>query len=340
MPTAIDDPHALHLENKRLQAAVDARDLTIRDLYRALSTLDARAEEWERLRLQVERGLVWRTSRRLRAVADRLAPAGSARRRLVPRRAAAPMSNGAVPVSPVAQGLRIVIAAPPKAGNTWLKHLLSDAYGLEPVKDYLVPRDGGAWSLRSLVETGLFADGAILHLHAPYSDDLATFADRISARVVTIVRDPYDLFVSAYHHVQRVPFEVAAALGRGRLHGRPIDHPEVLAYLDEDYGDVLAIGAGWIDSGRSLVVRYENLLAAPHAELERLTDQIRPLTAAIVARAVERCQADEMRRNPALTAHVRVARAGDWQNHLTAPHLDIFRRRHADVIERLGYAVR
>ena len=347
MPIQTDDQLALQREIDRLQDTVEARDLTIRELYRALRSLDGQVKDWEQASEQMERSTAWRAVERLRGARDRVVPAGAGRDRLVRRALAAarPAPAGEAPIEraqpPLARDLRILIAGPPKAGNTWLKQLFATAYGLRPIRDYFVPRDGRFESFRALVEHEVFPDGSILHFHIPYSEAFADFADGIPARVVTIVRDPYDLFVSAYHHVQRMPARHAADIGRGQIHGKPIGDPAVLAFLADEYGAVLEMGAGWMHSGRSLTVRYEDLLADAERELTRLTGQIRPVPPEVIARAVARNTAEAMRKqSPTLAAHVRVARTGDWRNHLTEAHLAIFRDRHAAVIERLGYPVR
>jgi hypothetical protein len=37
--------------------------------------------------------------------------------------------------------------------------------------------------------------------------------------------------------------------------------------------------------------------------------------------------------------HIRKAEMGDWQNHLTEAHLEVFRTNHRALIQKLGYKV-
>lgn len=60
------------------------------------------------------------------------------------------------------------------------------------------------------------------------------------SELVTIVRDPYDLFVSYYYHLQHFP----TAFERNGSHasvmiGKALDDPDVLTYLAGDFGSLL-----------------------------------------------------------------------------------------------------
>ena len=237
--------------------------------------------------------------------------------------------------------MRIVIAAPPKAGNVWLKCLLANLYGLRWLDDRQVPRDGVDGFARWAVG-GKFPDRAIFHRHYKYSPAFLDAAEAAGVRVVTIVRDPYDVFVSWYHHMQLFSEQFAADDPRRVVVGKPIGHPDVLAYLGDHFGSRLAMANDWVRSGRSVVVRYEDLHAAPVAALGRAAEQLGlPVTAAAIERAVAACRPDRMRRmDQVRQEHVRTAVAGDWANHLTEAHLAVFRARHAAAIRALGYEVR
>ena len=79
----------------------------------------------------------------------------------------------------------------------------------------------------------------------------------------------------------------------------------------------------------------------PIAELRRATNQIQPVTEDAIRRAVESCQADALLSSrKGLRRRIRAATSGDWRNHLSPAHLEIFRDRHADRIRALGYEVR
>lgn len=238
--------------------------------------------------------------------------------------------------------MRIVVVSPPKAGNHWLKCLLGEVYGLEWLHGSDKPK-GRPAAYERWVERGQFPDGTVFHTHMRYT---ARFADAIAsapAHVVTILRDPYDLFVSLYHWVQE---RHARGLGRPGLRrdalaGRSLDDPAVLRYLAKDFGMVLDRGLGWLESGRSTVVRYEDLHRDGVAALRSVTDRIEPVDDARLRLALESCTAERMRtRRTKMQWHVRSAVTGEGARALGPAHLGVMRKHHARRIRRLGYAVR
>src|SRR5215213_5337285 len=192
--------------------------------------------------------------------------------------------------------MRILIAAPPKTGNVWLKCLLGSIYDLRWLKDAEIPPRPEPALFEEWVERGGFPDGTIFHQHYRYSEEFCRAVEAVPAHLVTIVRDPYDAFVSTYFTIQQRAAN--GNLGKSRstaLAGKPLDHPDTLAFLDGDgYGVNLRKAADWLHSGRAVVLRYEELLRDPIGTLTRATDQIAPAAPERIARAVEECSAENM----------------------------------------------
>ncbi len=293
----------------------------------------------ERL-MTIEVSPILRGAMKLRRVRHRLVPPGSYVER-VGGRAAERLRKG-FPIRGLGGGppaLRIVIAGPPKAGNMWLKCLLGTAYGLRQLNDTNMPKGATFAEFEQMVSRGHFPEGAIFHRHLRYSPELCDLAESIGCQIVTIIRDPYDLFVSLYYYRQEV--DPSRGDRTNVLRDKPIDHAEVLDFLRNQLGGILDMANAWVSSGRSLVVRYEDLHHDPVAEMTRLTHQISPIGQDAIARAVSACQADQMRKQSSVMAtHIRSATVGDWRNHLGPEHLDVFRERYAAQIRALGYEVR
>jgi hypothetical protein len=242
--------------------------------------------------------------------------------------------------------MRILIVAPPKTGNSWLKCLVSSVYGLDWLTNDRVPSGTALEALAAWLSADGFPDNAVFHHHYAYSPQLVDLASRHAIQLATILRDPYDMFVSRYFFTQaQADNEQRAGKAREKAHdvmaGRAIDDPVVLAYLADHFGSQLQLGIDWLESGASVVVRYESLVERPEEELGRTTDQIEPVPLDRVWSAIETCQAENLlRTRKGLKRRIRAATSGDWRNHLTQAHLEIFRDRHADRIRALGYAVR
>jgi hypothetical protein len=238
--------------------------------------------------------------------------------------------------------MRIVIAGPPKTGNVWLKCMLGSIYDLKWVKNSELPRRD-VTHFKEWVERGGFPDGTIFHQHYRYSDEFCRAVEEIPAHLVTIIRDPYDAFVSTYFTIQQRAADGKLSGGTADvLAGKPLDHPDILAYLEKGgYRGNLVRADEWMHSGRAVVLRYEELHRDPMDALTRATDQLSPVAPERIARAIEACSAETIRqRGRAMARHVRTATVGDSNNHLGEQHFKIFRERCSDLIRRLGYEVR
>ena len=239
--------------------------------------------------------------------------------------------------------MRILVAAPPKTGNMWVKCLLGRAYGLRQLLPRETPRQATLQHFQKWVAEGNFPDGTIYHQHYDYSDHLCDIAEGIPAHIVTLVRDPYDAFVSTYYTLQQHYEEDNKKKRRlVALMGKPLDSPEVIEFLREGgYRNNLVKARDWMTCGRAVVIRYEDLHRDPVSALKRATSMIAPASDEDVARAVEQCSADNMRQqSPGMEKHVREAKPGDARQKLTEAHYAAFREAYADLVTELGYEIR
>jgi len=242
--------------------------------------------------------------------------------------------------------VRILVVSPPRSGNHWIECLLSTIYELTNVGGSKKPAATTAREVRAWAEGGGFRDGWIMHMHRRFSPKFCDAVEAVPAHLVTIVRDPYDAFVSRYYWTQkRTPgdLERAKSRPRQRMVDKPLDDPEVLAFLADPkgFGTHLTAANEWLHSGRAIAVRYEDLHQGPVEALTRVTEQIAPVEQGRIEAAIEWCRAENMRQRSAMmTWNVRAAKVGDSRDRLVEAHLAIFRDRYADLIHSLGYEVR
>ncbi len=238
---------------------------------------------------------------------------------------------------------RIVISGPPKQGHRWLRCLFGSIYQLKQLGGSQTP-EMKPEAVREWAEQGGFPENSIFHQHARFTPELCDAIEAVPAHIVTPVRDPYDVFVSLYYWAQYRDSdkpEKKKVRARSSVVDKPLDHPDVLAFLERDFRAHLRKSDRWLHGGRGTVIRYEDLHRDPIAALTRATDKIQPVPPERIAAAVEECKAENMRQKSAnLAKHVRVAKVGDSRDRLSEKHLAIFRDRYADLIQSLGYEVR
>lgn len=241
--------------------------------------------------------------------------------------------------------MKILIVAPPKTGNSWLKCLLASAYELDWLTSDKVPGGAGLEDFEQWLEASGFPENGVFHHHYDYSAELVEIAQHHGIHLATILRDPYDMFVSRYFFTQaQADNERRPDKQVNRQHdemtGAAIDSEPVYSYLAESFGAQLQKGIDWLESGASVVVRYEKLHSDPVEELTRATNEISPVTPSQVTLAIENCQATSLlQQRKGLRRRIRSATTGDWRNHLNDRHLALFQQYHADRIRALGYDV-
>ena len=224
--------------------------------------------------------------------------------------------------------MRIVISSPPKMGNKWIKCLLSRVYDLQ----WIIGEDSADTNIERFdlfVSEGRFPDNTIFHQHCKYKPKICDVIDEIPAHLVTIVRDPYDAFVSMYHWIQtRTDYD--RERGRVRTKQRPrdamvgkaIDDPLILQYLADGYGQQIQRAHEWVHSGRAIVVRYEDLHRDPVDALTRVTNQIEPVDRARIEQAIEACSVENMRKmSKRMSQHGRAAKVGEARETAWAAHI-------------------
>lgn len=236
--------------------------------------------------------------------------------------------------------MRLLLAGTAKTGNVWIENILARIYELRILEPPNVPSTSEA-DFEEFCNAERFADDSIFHQHFVPTERFFEIVEKVNCRVLTAIRNPYDIFVSLYFYIQNFRADFVKAADPGAvLIDRPIDDPIVLEFLKYTFDEFLRSACRWVGGGKSIIVRYEDLHADPFAAISRITNLIQPRAEQRIRDAIAESSADVLRKqDPVFARHIRKGTVGDWRNHLTEQHLAIFREWHRDAIEYLGYAV-
>jgi SAM-dependent methyltransferase len=232
--------------------------------------------------------------------------------------------------------LRIMIVSTPKTGNTWVKYLLANIYEL-PV-----------------VEVGPSFDAAevdglgprwITHQHYGVQPDILDYGKRNDVVFVTTVRHPGDALLSKFHFVRSYVDQLTFAdVDLSPLMARDGDTvgEHTVYYVRHGFHVSLDISLNWMRTGRSHVIRYEDLWRNPVPALQKLTAAICEVPLDRIQRSVELCDFDLMRTMPGADPKLfRKGQVGNWKQELPQEILDVFRHTepYPSQFAELGYTL-
>lgn len=214
---------------------------------------------------------------------------------------------------------RILIAATEKTGNTWLKYLLAHIYELPTP---YISQDF------SEAEADSLGSRWVTHQHFLPERPLLNWASRTQTHLVTMIRHPADILVSLYHYCCNYPDHykedpaVSAALAADaeqRQATADLSHHvvdgELLRVLQERIMCDVNISISWIRTGRSLIVRYEDLRGDPQKTLSSVAESIAPASRDRIVQAVDACDIKVLRDNYAIDSRFfRRALIGEWRS--------------------------
>ncbi len=238
----------------------------------------------------------------------------------------------------------VFLVSYPKSGNTWARFLIANLlHPEEPVNfgniDRLIPGLAGL-TKRQLERV---PRPRILKSHEDFE---ARFP-----KVIYIVRDPRDVVVSQFHFLRkrrRIADDYSIEQFVSRF----------VAGATSDYGSWSDNVASWLatrqNSPSFLLLRYEDMLARTGKELTRVASFLGVrATPDLLAQAVDRCSADQMRKLEGTNAtamvtkvgrqdipFVRAAKSGGWRTELPEPSIAQLEAQWGHLMTYLGYELR
>lgn len=241
----------------------------------------------------------------------------------------------------------IFIAGLPKSGTTWVETQLSNipGYNLRPV----YKEDGAV--LRQDISDAVFAAlprrrYSILKLHTRYTEQNYNVIMRNVPRFMITIRDLRDMCISAYFYVKKdkshkdfelynhIPME-EALLHRIKITGE-VFVPWVLNWLEAVKKNPQSI----------LLVRYEDLLSDTATQFARIHEFFHlpadreTLASATRSRLVGERDFGRVRKKSLglrMKSTARKGIAGDWKNHFSEKHKDLFKQLCGEALIRSGY---
>ncbi len=163
-----------------------------------------------------------------------------------------------------------------KSGRTWLRVLLSRVYQL---KHGLPETCLISFSNLNLVKRAIprifFTHDNYLKDYTPHGDSKADYRGK---KVVLLVRHPADVAVSQYHQWRYRMRPHKKTLNRYPDEGEEISIYDFVAHHDAGLARVIGFMNGWAEAmpqmSNLLLVRYEDLRAAPEATLAKILEFI------------------------------------------------------------------
>jgi hypothetical protein len=223
--------------------------------------------------------------------------------------------------------LRIAVVSTPRAGNTWVRHLLGTAYQLPHLARHAMADPDWA----------ALPPEVVLQLHWRRTPDFAAKLEAHGFRVVTVARHPLDVLISILHFCVHESESEHWLLGAG---GSEADiygaMPGSRTFVEYARGpraaELLAVTPDWWAQPGVVGVRYEDLVADTEAELRRMEDALGPVRCGSRAEAVAACAMGKLRQR-STNSHFWQGRPGLWRHLLPPAEADEI----AAALPDLGY---
>lgn len=205
--------------------------------------------------------------------------------------------------------LRLIVLATPRSGNTWMRHLLRDAFALEQAAVH-TPDD---------LDWDNLPERLVVQLHWGRTPELEARLERHGFRLVGVQRHPLDTLTSILHiSLHDVKSESWLASEAGDESGIVGATPRSPAFLDYATGPraaaLFGVNHAWHDHPRRFNVTYEELLANPVEALGRLVEWVGEPAARPLGEVIERNTLAKLRQHHHGNRHFWQGQAGLWRS--------------------------
>lgn len=240
--------------------------------------------------------------------------------------ASAPAHSGTAP------GLRVAILSTPRSGTTWLRYLLASLFPLPERAFYDPPQ----------IDWATLPDSCIFQLHRHRTPAFVDNLRQHGFRVFVMARHPIDVLLSILHYSLHNDSTLHWLDGEGgderTIYGAM---PCSEAFLEYATGArakaLLFISREWWNVAGVHQVRYENLVADPHAELNNIINFVNFPPRMSIADALAQTSMSNLRTRTRNEEHFWQGRPGLWKQLLPAQQARRIADAHRENFDLFGY---
>lgn len=235
-----------------------------------------------------------------------------------------------------------VMSSLPRSGTHWLKHMISQAMGVDPLERRINAADPTA-----LIEAlDLEAPHRLIYDHFDYDlhSTVLTPAKYPRLKVVLLYRHPVDAFISQFYTRAakgNLPDPSLSVIENVKLYVTNNSKPGPHSVAFREY--VRRKAVAWLETGYCLPVRYEDLVRDTPGQLARVLDYLQvPSTSGKIASAIEQNQFKVLSggRKPGEVdpaSHYRRGLPGEWREVMTPQEMAVIEQQIGDYLTLLGY---
>ncbi len=166
--------------------------------------------------------------------------------------------------------MRLAIVSTPRSGNTWLRYILSNLYGL---KAYAIHRPND-------LDWGQLPERCVVQIHWHKSMEFVNLLESHGFYVLTIARHPLDVLISILHFAPHEPQTACWLDGKGGTESSIVDRSptssEFYLYATGPRAKaLLSVTPEWWNTTANFEkVRYEDLVFQPSETIRTLSQSL------------------------------------------------------------------